>query len=60
MSMAHEFYEGIFYPSDSPLFEYTDDVVIGFSCFAPEEQEDDYKGFLQNTAVLSGDCFLYA
>lgn len=55
------FYAGIFYPTNSPLYQPTggEDLVYG-ACFAPIGQGASYRGFLFQTAELRKDFYLYA
>lgn len=57
------FYSGVFYPSDSPLYDPTgsgDIEIIAGDCFAPVGQPENYRGFLYQTATLLADSYLYA
>ena len=56
------FYSGVFYPSDSPLYDPTGggSEYINGTCFAPVGQPDNYRGFLYQTATLLADSYLYA
>lgn len=56
------FYYGVFYPSDSPLYDPTGSggEYIDGSCFVTVEQPENYRGFLYQTATLLADSYLYA
>lgn len=54
------FYYGVFYPSDSPLYDPTGGEYINGDCFATVGQPENYRGFLYQTATLLADSYLYA
>lgn len=56
------FYSGVFYPSDSPLYDPTGDNIeyVNGECFAAVGQPENYCGFLYQTATLLADSYLYA
>lgn len=54
------FYSGVFYTSDSPLYEPQGGEVINGDCFATVGKPDNYRGFLYQTATLLADSYLYA
>lgn len=55
------FYSGVFYPSDSPLYDPSGGgVTIDGDCFATVGQPENYRGFLYQTATLLADSYLYA
>lgn len=60
MSIAYGFYQGVFYPGNSPLYNPSDEPVINGACFAPVGQSGDYHGFLYETAELLADYIFYA
>lgn len=61
MSIAYGFYWGVFYPSNSPLYNPDgDEPVINGACFAAVGQPENYRGFLYQTAELLADYILYA
>lgn len=61
MSIAYGFYQGVFYPLDSPLYDPGEDVpVTDGVCFAPIGQSENYHGFLYQTAELRANYILYA
>lgn len=61
-SVVGGFYSGVFYTSDSPLYDPDGggSTVINGDCFAPVGQPDNYRGFLYQTATLLADSYLYA
>ena len=48
------FYYGVFYPSDSPLYDPTGSSgeYVDGNCFATVGQPENYRGFLYQTATL--------
>lgn len=56
------FYYGVFYPSDSPLYDPTgsNGEYVDGNCFATVGQPENYRGFLYQTATLLADSYLYA
>lgn len=63
MSMAYGFYQGVFYPWNSPIYNPGGDVPVPETngvCFAPIGQPENYHGFLYQTAELMADYILYA
>lgn len=61
MSMAYGFYQGVFYPGESPLYDPGGDVPeTNGVCFAPIGQPESYRGFLYQTAELMANYILYA
>ncbi len=60
-SVVGGFYSGVFYPSDSPLYDPTGSGEYqNGDCFATVGQPENYRGFLYQTATLLADSYLYA
>lgn len=59
MPIAYGFYQGVFYPGDSPLYDPHEEPTVDGACFAPVGQPENYRGFLYTTAELREDYYLH-